>query len=151
VFSLRDEFGPVGPAQQRPELWSLYTRACIPASTCAVPDQQLTELDVGSTSRASASTCPRSTRPSPPGRAPPRPARPVTPITPPRAGETVEEVSCASARWATSPVPARSSRCFDTETIHRGNPIARLTERGATRMDDRPRKASMEKEKEGYF
>jgi len=56
---------------------------------------------------------------------------------------TVGDISC------TCPV---ESDAFDTETIIEETRIARLTERGATRMDDQTSDASMERrKKEGYF
>ena len=78
---------------------------------------------------------------------------PVTPITPPRAGEAVEE---ASVRFrtvgdisCTCPV---ESTAADVRAVIEESRVARLTERGATRMDDQTSEASMERrKKEGYF
>ena len=60
---------------------------------------------------------------------------------------------CASAPSATSPAPARSSRRPPPSTQVIAEVAAtRLTERGATRADDRISEAGMEdRKKEGYF
>jgi sulfate adenylyltransferase subunit 2 len=78
---------------------------------------------------------------------------PVTPLTPPRPGELVEEMS---VRFRT--VGDISCTCpveSDAATIDKileETTVARLTERGATRMDDQTSEASMERrKKEGYF
>ena len=78
---------------------------------------------------------------------------PVTPVTPPRAGETVETVRVrfrtVGDMTCTCPVesPAANASEVVTETL-----TVTVSERGATRMDDRTSEASMEKrKKEGYF
>jgi sulfate adenylyltransferase subunit 2 len=78
---------------------------------------------------------------------------PVTALTPPRPGETVEEVSVRFRTVGdiscTCPV---ESQAFTVEEIIEETMVARLTERGATRMDDQTSEASMERrKKEGYF
>jgi sulfate adenylyltransferase subunit 2 len=78
---------------------------------------------------------------------------PVTPLTPPRAGETVEEVSVRFRTVGdiscTCPV---ESEAANLEGIVAETLAARLTERGATRMDDQTSEVSMERrKKEGYF
>ena len=78
---------------------------------------------------------------------------PVTPLTPPRAGETVEtrnvrfrtlgDITC------TCPVESVAASASDVvlETLS-----VDVSERGATRMDDKTSDASMEKrKKDGYF
>ncbi len=78
---------------------------------------------------------------------------PVTPLTPPKDGEQVEtrtvrfrtvgDITC------TCPVesPAASAHDIVIETL-----AAEVSERGATRMDDKTSEASMEKrKKDGYF
>ena len=77
----------------------------------------------------------------------------MTPITPPRAGETVEEVSVRFRTVGdiscTCPV---ESTAADVGGVIAETMVARLTERGATRMDDQTSEASMERrKKEGYF
>jgi sulfate adenylyltransferase subunit 2 len=57
-----------------------------------------------------------------------------------------------SARWATPPTPAASSHQGDTEEVVAEVAATRLTERGATRADDRISESGMEdRKKEGYF
>ena len=78
---------------------------------------------------------------------------PVTALTPAREGETIErldvrfrtvgDVSCTCPVASTAATPAD----IIAETA-----VATLTERGATRMDDRVSEASMERRKKrGYF
>jgi sulfate adenylyltransferase subunit 2 len=78
---------------------------------------------------------------------------PVTPITPAKAGEIIEQMS---VRFRT--VGDISCTCpveSDAATIQgilEETVVAKLTERGATRMDDQTSDASMERrKKEGYF
>jgi sulfate adenylyltransferase subunit 2 len=78
---------------------------------------------------------------------------PVTDLTPPRAGEAVEEVSVRFRTVGdvscTCPV---ASLAGTPEAIVVETASARVTERGATRMDDQTSEASMERRKrEGYF
>jgi sulfate adenylyltransferase subunit 2 len=155
VFSVRDEFGQWDPRNQRPELWSLYNARVHPGEHVRVfPISNWTELDVWqyiARERLDVPSIYYAHR---------RPVVrrrgllvPVTPITPPRPGETVEEVSVRFRTVGdiscTCPV---ESDAFDTETIIEETLVARLTERGATRMDDQTSEASMERrKKEGYF
>jgi len=78
---------------------------------------------------------------------------PVTPITPAREGETVEEIPVRFRTVGdiscTCPV---ESTAADLGAVIAETMVARLTERGATRMDDQTSEASMERrKKEGYF
>ena len=155
VFSLRDEFGQWNPRNQRPELWSLYNARVHPGEHVRVfPISNWTELDVWQyieRERLAVPSIYYAHR-----RAVVRRRGllvPVTPLTPPRPGETVEEVSVRFRTVGdvscTCPV---ESDAFDTETIIEETRLARLTERGATRMDDQTSDASMERrKKEGYF
>ena len=78
---------------------------------------------------------------------------PVTELTPPKAGEevvtrtvrfrTVGDITCTCPVESTAATPQQ----IVIETL-----AAEVSERGATRMDDRTSEASMEKrKKEGYF
>jgi len=155
VFSLRDEFGQWDPRNQRPELWSLYNARVHPGEHVRVfPISNWTELDVWQYIERERLDVPSIYYAH---RRPVVRRRgllvPVTPITPPRPGETVEQVSVRFRTVGdiscTCPV---ESDAFDTETIIEETRIARLTERGATRMDDQTSEASMERrKKEGYF
>jgi sulfate adenylyltransferase subunit 2 len=155
VFSFRDEFGQWDPRNQRPELWSLYNARVHPGEHVRVfPISNWTELDVWQYIRREHLEVPEiyfaHRR---------RVVRrrgllvPVTPLTPPRAGEAVEEVS---VRFRTvgdisCTCPVESSAA-SIDAILEETRSARLTERGATRMDDQTSEASMERrKKEGYF
>jgi sulfate adenylyltransferase subunit 2 len=155
VFSFRDELGQWDPRNQRPELWSLYNARVHPGEHVRVfPISNWTELDVWqyiARERLEVPSIYYAHR---------RPVVrrrglivPVTPLTPARAGETVEElpvrfrtvgdISC------TCPVESLAS---DLESIIQETIEAKLTERGATRMDDQTSESSMERrKKEGYF
>jgi len=155
VFSFRDEFGQWDPRNQRPELWSFYNARVNPGEHVRVfPISNWTELDVWQYIERERLDVPSiyyaHRRPVVRRR---RPLGPATPTTPPRPGEAVEEVSVRFRTVGdiscTCPV---ESDAFDTETIIEETRIARLTERGATRMDDQTSEASMERrKKEGYF
>jgi sulfate adenylyltransferase subunit 2 len=155
VFSFRDEFGQWDPKNQRPELWSLYNGRVRPGENIRVfPISNWTELDVWQYIR-------RERIPLPEiyfahvrevvrrGSA----LVPVTPITPPRPGDTVESVSVRFRTvgdiTCTAPVESTAATLDD---IVRETQETRITERGATRLDDQTSDAAMElRKKEGYF
>ena len=155
VFSFRDEFGQWDPRNQRPELWSFYNARVNPGEHVRVfPISNWTELDVWqyiARERLEVPSIYYAHR---------RPVVrrrglivPVTPLTPSRPGEKVEEVSVRFRTVGdiscTCPV---ESEAFTVEGIIEETLVARLTERGATRMDDQTSEASMERrKKEGYF
>jgi len=155
VFSVRDELGQWDPRNQRPELWSAYNARVHPGEHVRVfPISNWTELDVWqyiARERLEVPSIYYAHR-----RAVVRRRGllvPVTPITPPRAGEAVEEISVRFRTVGdiscTCPV---ESDAFDIEKILEETLVARLTERGATRMDDQTSEVSMERrKKEGYF
>jgi sulfate adenylyltransferase subunit 2 len=155
VFSFRDEFGQWDPRNQRPELWSLYNARVHPGEHVRVfPISNWTELDVWqyiARERLAVPSIYYAHR---------RPVvrrrgllLPVTPLTPPREGEVVEDVSVRFRTVGdiscTCPV---ESEAADVQSVIEETLVARLTERGATRMDDQTSEASMERrKKEGYF
>jgi sulfate adenylyltransferase subunit 2 len=155
VFSFRDGFGQWDPRNQRPELWSFYNARVHPGEHVRVfPISNWTELDVWqyiARERLEVPSIYYAHRR--------RVVRrrglivPVTPLTPARAGEAVEEL-CVRFRTVgdiscTCPV---ESPAVTVEAIIEETMVARLTERGATRMDDQTSEASMERrKKEGYF
>jgi sulfate adenylyltransferase subunit 2 len=155
VFSFRDELGQWDPRNQRPELWSFYNARVNPGEHVRVfPISNWTELDVWqyiARERLEVPSIYYAHR---------RPAVrrrglivPVTPLTPARAGETLEEISVRFRTVGdiscTCPV---ESEALTVEAIIEETMVARLTERGATRMDDQTSEASMERrKKEGYF
>jgi sulfate adenylyltransferase subunit 2 len=78
---------------------------------------------------------------------------PVTELTPAREGERIEQVSVRFRTvgdiTCTAPVESRS---ITVDEIVRETESARITERGATRLDDQTNDAAMElRKKEGYF
>jgi sulfate adenylyltransferase subunit 2 len=155
VFSVRDQLGQWDPRNQRPELWSAYNARVRPGEHVRVfPISNWTELDVWqyiARERLEVPSIYYAHR-----RAVVRRRGllvPVTQITPPRAGEVVEEISVRFRTVGdiscTCPVESDSS---DVEGIIEETAVARLTERGATRMDDQTSEVSMERrKKEGYF
>ena len=155
IFSFRDEFGQWDPRNQRPELWSLYNARVHPGEHVRVfPISNWTELDVWQYIAREAIELPSIYY------AHRRPVvrrrgllAPVTALTPPRPGETVEEISVRFRTVGdvscTCPVESDAS---SAEKIVEETMVARLTERGATRMDDQTSEVSMERrKKEGYF
>jgi sulfate adenylyltransferase subunit 2 len=155
VFSFRDEFGQWDPRNQRPELWSLYNARVNPGEHVRVfPISNWTELDVWQYIAREKLEVPSIYYAH---RRPVVRRRglivPVTPITPARQNEVVEEVSVRFRTVGdiscTCPV---ESTAFTIEEILEETVVAKLTERGATRMDDQTSEASMERrKKEGYF
>ncbi len=155
IFSHRDAFGQWQPKAQRPELWTLFNTRLQPGEHFRVfPISNWTELDVWQYIEREKIELPslyyahqRSVV-----------ERkgllvPVTELTPLRDGEqavektvrfrTVGDITC------TCPVesPAATAADIVIETL-----AADVSERGATRMDDKTSDASMEKrKKEGYF
>jgi sulfate adenylyltransferase subunit 2 len=78
---------------------------------------------------------------------------PLTDVTPPEAGETVEtaEVRFRTVGDMTCTCPVESPAATPAEVVAETLRVT-ISERGATRMDDRTSDASMERrKKEGYF
>jgi sulfate adenylyltransferase subunit 2 len=155
IFSHRDSFGQWQPKEQRPELWTLFNTRIKPGEHMrAFPISNWTELDVWL-------YIARERIPLPDiyfthERQVMRRRGllvPLTDVTPPQAGE---EVETARVRFrtvgdmtCTCPVESDAANANDivAETLH-----VTMSERGATRMDDRTSDASMERrKKEGYF
>ncbi len=155
VFSFRDGYGQWDPRNQRPELWDLYNpRVNAGEHVRVFPISNWTELDVwqyiGREKLEVPSIYYAHRRPV---------VRrngllvPVTDLTPPGAGEAVEAVSVRFRTVGdvscTCPVESVATTVDEiiAETV-----ATRVTERGATRMDDQTSEASMERRKrEGYF
>lgn len=155
IFSFRDEFGQWNPKQQRPELWSLYNTRSLDGENIRVfPISNWTELDVWQYIRRERLALPaiyfahlrevvvRQNL-----------LVPITPLTPARPGEdvvrrrvrfrTVGDITC------TAPI---ESDAESIEQIIAETALSRITERGATRLDDQTSDAAMEqRKKEGYF
>ncbi|MDQ3502486.1 MAG: sulfate adenylyltransferase subunit CysD [Actinomycetota bacterium] len=154
-FSFRDGFGQWDPKNQRPELWNLYNGRHAPGEHIRVfPLSNWTELDVWRYIERERIEVPSIYY------AHEREVFErdgmllgVTPHSQPRTGETVttrvvryRTVGDASCTGAVAS-PARSPQEVVEEVA-----VTRLTERGATRADDRASEAAMEdRKKEGYF
>ncbi|MDN3546061.1 MAG: sulfate adenylyltransferase subunit CysD [Roseateles asaccharophilus] len=155
IFSHRDGFGQWQPKEQRPELWNLFNTRIRPGEHFrAFPISNWTELDVwlyiARENIALPSLYYAHQRPV---------VRkkgllvPVTEVTPPEAGDVVETETVrfrtVGDMTCTCPVESTAASAQDivAETL-----TVTISERGATRMDDRTSDASMERrKKEGYF
>ena len=155
IFSHRDSFGQWQPKAQRPELWTLFNTRLQPGEHFRVfPISNWTELDVWQYIEREQIALP-SLYYAHQRKVVERKGLlvPVTELTPARDGEqvvektvrfrTVGDITC------TCPVvsPASTAAEIVMETL-----AADVSERGATRMDDKTSDASMEKrKKDGYF
>ncbi len=155
IFSHRDQFGQWQPKEQRPELWSLFNTRVRPGEHFrAFPISNWTELDVWLYIAREAIALPELYY----SHARPVVRRkgllvPISHLTPAQADETVETVRVrfrtVGDMTCTCPVESEAATAVAViaETL-----TATLSERGATRMDDRTSDASMERrKKEGYF
>lgn len=155
IFSHRDSFGQWQPKAQRPELWTLFNTRIAPGEHFRVfPISNWTELDVWQYIERENIALP-SLYYSHKRNIVERKGLlvPVTELTPPKDGEqvvvrdvrfrTLGDITC------TCPVESTAATAADIviETL-----AAEVSERGATRMDDKTSEASMEKrKKDGYF
>jgi sulfate adenylyltransferase subunit 2 len=155
IFSHRDGFGQWQPKEQRPELWTLFNTRHRPGEHFrAFPISNWTELDVWLYIAREGIPLPDLYY------AHQREVIrrkgllvPLTNVTPPQAGETVETATVrfrtVGDMTCTCPVPSEAISAAEivAETL-----AVTVSERGATRMDDRTSDASMERrKKEGYF
>ena len=155
IFSHRDSFGQWQPKEQRPELWTLFNTRIRPGEHFrAFPISNWTELDVWLyIARENI----------------PLPAMyyahqrevvrrrgllvPVTPVTPLQQGEQTEtlQVRFRTVGDMTCTCPVESDAASAADVVAETLTVT-ISERGATRMDDRTSEASMERrKKEGYF
>ncbi|MFF2272737.1 sulfate adenylyltransferase subunit CysD [Agromyces sp. NPDC058136] len=155
IISLRDEFGQWDPRNQRPELWSLYNGRHTPGQHVrAFPISNWTELDVWSYIEREGIELP------PLYFAHEREVfrrdgmwRAVGEVSQPRPDEHVE---LRTVRYRTvgdmSCTGAVESDATEVAAVVREVAQSTLTERGATRADDRISEAAMEdRKKDGYF
>ncbi|GAB3749886.1 sulfate adenylyltransferase subunit CysD [Microlunatus parietis] len=155
VFSLRDSFGQWDPRNQRPELWSLYNGRHLPGEHVRVfPLSNWTELDVWDYIAAEKINLP-SIYYAHEREVINRDGMwvAVTRVTPPRDGEAVE---LRSVRYRTvgdmSCTAAVLSDATTVADVITEVGLSTITERGATRADDRLSEAAMEdRKREGYF
>lgn len=155
IFSFRDGFGQWDPKNQRPELWDIYNTRTHPGENIRVfPISNWTELDVWEYIAREQLEVPeiyfahcREVIRRAAG------LLTVSHLVQLQVGEkaeklmvrfrTVGDMSC------TCPV---ESQAASVDEIIAETAMTRITERGATRMDDRTSEASMElRKKEGYF
>ncbi|PZR54938.1 sulfate adenylyltransferase subunit CysD [Xylanimonas oleitrophica] len=158
IFSLRDEFGQWDPRNQRPELWNLYNGRHRPGEHVRVfPLSNWTELDVWRYVAREGVELPglyyaherevfeRDGMLLAPGpwSAPRTPAEAATLRTETVRYRTVGDMSCTGAVL---------SGAASVDDVLAEVAATRVTERGATRADDRLSEAAMEdRKKEGYF
>ncbi len=155
IFSHRDSFGQWQPKAQRPELWTLFNTRIKPGEHFrAFPISNWTELDVWLYIQREAIALPPLYYTHVRDVVHRRGLMvPVTAVTPPAHGEAVvrEQVRFRTVgdMTCTCPVASTAATAADivTETL-----TVTVSERGATRMDDRANEAAMERrKKEGYF
>ncbi|HEX5540716.1 MAG TPA: sulfate adenylyltransferase subunit CysD [Micromonospora sp.] len=155
VFSFRDEFGQWDPRNQRPELWSVYNGRHHPGESIRVfPLSNWTELDVWQYIAREELALP-SIYFCHEREVVERDAMlyATCEFLPPRPGETpfVTRVRYRTVGDATCTAAVRSEAAGVDEVIAE-IAAAQLTERGATRADDRISEAAMEdRKREGYF
>jgi sulfate adenylyltransferase subunit 2 len=155
VFSFRDEFGQWDPKNQRPELWELYNgRLRKGEHIRAFPISNWTELDVWQYIAAEELEVPeiyfshRRTVIERDGMllsvgGPVVPQADETPFEAVVRYRTVGDMSCTGAVFSTATTVA---------DVIAEVAATRITERGATRADDKFSEAAMEdRKKEGYF
>ncbi|PKQ26744.1 MAG: sulfate adenylyltransferase subunit CysD [Actinobacteria bacterium HGW-Actinobacteria-4] len=155
VVSLRDEFGQWDPRNQRPELWNLYNPRHLPGQHVRVfPISNWTELDVWRYIQKENLDLPSlyyaherevferdGMLLSPHPAVMPRAGEPL--VTKTVRYRTVGDASCTGAV---------ESPALTLDDVIAEVASTRITERGATRADDRMSEAAMEdRKKEGYF
>jgi len=155
IFSHRDSFGQWQPKEQRPELWNLFNTRIRPGEHFrAFPISNWTELDVWLYIN-------RENIPLPSlyfkhDRQVIRRKGllvPLTEVTPPEGHEVVEtaEVRFRTVGDMTCTCPVESDAETAADIVAETLTVT-VSERGATRMDDRTSDSSMERrKKEGYF
>jgi sulfate adenylyltransferase subunit 2 len=155
ILSFRDSFGQWDPRNQRPELWYLYQGKVRPGEHLrAFPLSDWTELDIWQYIQRENIELPSiyfSHRREVVTRDGMLLA--VSPWVSPRPNETVEE---ATVRFRTvgdaTCTGAVRSEATDIDTIIHEVAISRVSERGATRADDKFSESAMEdRKREGYF
>ncbi|NLD77406.1 MAG: sulfate adenylyltransferase subunit CysD [Acidimicrobiales bacterium] len=155
VFSFRDEFGQWDPKSQRPELWSLYNGRIHPGEHMRVfPLSNWTELDIWQYIAAEGVEIPAIYYAH--EREVFRRDGMLLAVTRHLAPGKDEEAFKATVRYRTvgdaTITGAVESTASTPEEVVVEVAATRLTERGATRADDRVTEAAMEdRKKEGYF
>jgi len=155
IFSFRDQHGQWDPKNQRPELWSLYNGRIHPGEHIRVfPISNWTEMDVWQYIDREGIEVPSIYYAH---------RRPtvirsglVVPISHLLPAEPGEEVVERTVRFRTvgdmSCTACVASEAADARAIIDETAVTRITERGATRVDDKVSDASMEdRKRQGYF
>ncbi|MFI8770823.1 MULTISPECIES: sulfate adenylyltransferase subunit CysD [Gordonia] len=155
IFSLRNAFGQWDPKRQRPELWNLYNGRHAPGEHVRVfPLSNWTELDIWRyIAREQVLLAPLYYAHEREVYSRDGMWMTTGPWGGPREGEVVEK---RVVRYRTvgdgSTTGAVLSDAADNEAVLAEVAASRLTERGATRGDDRVSEAAMEdRKREGYF
>jgi sulfate adenylyltransferase subunit 2 len=155
IFSHRDSFGQWQPKEQRPELWTLFNTWIRPGEHMrAFPISNWTELDVWLYIERERIALPELYYAHRRAVARRRGLLvPVTDVTPALPGERVElaTVRFRTVGDMTCTCPVESD-AMDASAVVAETVQATVSERGATRLDDRSSEAAMERrKKEGYF
>ena len=155
VYSFRDEFGQWDPKSQRPELWALYNGKHHPGEHIRVfPLSNWTELDVWQYIAAEDIRLPSIYF------AHRRPVfrrdgmlLAVGEFSSPKPDEEIAEMMVRYRTVGDMPITgAVESTATTADDVIKEVAATRITERGATRADDRTSEASMEdRKREGYF
>ena len=155
IFSHRDSFGQWQPKSQRPELWSLFNTKLQAGEHFRVfPISNWTELDVWQYIARENIALPSIYYTHKREVVDRRGLLvPVTVLTPPKEDETLQirDVRFRTVGDITCTCPVESTAATPEEIVIE-TLAADVSERGATRMDDKTSEASMEKrKKDGYF
>ena len=155
IVSHRDSWGQWDPKNQRPELWNLYNlRVSAGEHVRVFPISNWTELDIWQYIDAEQIEVPQIYFAHDREVVIRKGALvPVSALTPVKAGEQslIKRVRFRTVGDVTCTAPVESDAATVQEIIEE-TMLARLTERGATRLDDQTSDAAMEqRKKEGYF
>jgi len=156
IFSVRDEFGQWDPKRQRPELWDIYNGSIQKGENVRVfPISNWTELDIWNYIRREKIELPgiyfshRRTCVITPGQQ-------LLAVTEHIQLDATDEIVVRDVRFRTvgdaTCTAAVESGAATLDDIIEELTISKISERGATRLDDRLSEAAMEdRKKNGYF
>ncbi len=156
IFSVRDEFGQWDPKRQRPELWDIYNGAIRKGENVRVfPISNWTEIDVWNYIRRERITLPEIYF-SHPRHCVVTPGGQLLAVTEHIRLDPDDELVTRDVRFRTVG-DATCTAAVESPAIHIDDIIqeiltTKISERGATRLDDRLSEAAMEdRKKNGYF
>lgn len=156
IFSIRDEFGAWDPKRQRPELWDIYNGAIRKGENIRVfPISNWTELDVWNYIRREKIDLPEIYF-SHPRECVITPGGQLLAVTDHIQVEPEDETTIRNVRFRTvgdaTCTAAVESPANSLDDIIQEITLTNISERGATRLDDRFSEAAMEdRKKNGYF